>query len=280
MAMIGMELVTEFVDSVVHTGFLQHDKPLSAMLIAAPESGKTSVTQDRECQSVLAVSDMIGSGLLEELQEKPNVKHVIINDMVSVMAHKEVTNARTFAIMNMLSEEGLDKIVMPGGLAKNLGGRQVGFICCIPSQLAGDNRRWWNSTGFASRLLPFNYLYSERLLVQIKKTVIMTGNYKSKKDVSKNGTDPLVQFSVSIGKGHAEEIQAIADTIAKRLGEQGLRRGKQLRSLSCGHALLANRKAVNSSDIEFLWRIQEHINFENPKILEYKKTVDRKRSKR
>lgn len=275
--MIGMELVTEFVDATVHTAFVKDDKPLSIMLIAAPESGKTSVTQDRECQSVLPVSDMIGSGLLEELQEKPNVKHVIINDMVSVMAHKDVTNARTFAIMNMLSEEGLDKIVMPGGLAKNLGGRQVGFICCIPSQLAGDNRRWWNSTGFASRLLPFNYIYSERLLIQIKKTVIMTGRYKGKKEVALNGANPIMQYSVIINPSFSEEIQNVADAIARRLKEQGLRRGKQLRSLVCGRALLHGRKQVNASDVEFLWEIEGYIDFENPKILEYK--VEEKRKK-
>lgn len=271
MAMIGMELVGEFVDSVVHTAFLLRDKPLSAMLIAAPESGKTSVTEGRECQSVISVSDMIGSGLLEKLQEKPNVKHVIINDMVAIMAHKEVTNARTFAIMNMLSEEGLGEIVMPGGLAKNLGGRQVGFICCIPSKLAGDNRRWWNSTGFASRLLPFSYLYSENLLIQIKKTVIVNGVYQNDKKALKKDTAPLKRYEVSLSKPHAEAIQVIADEVAKKLGEQGLRRGKQLRSLVRGHALLFNRKQVNQTDLDFLKKIQGHLDFENAKELEFKK---------
>jgi hypothetical protein len=279
LGMIGVELVSEFVDSVVHTGFIKDDKPLSVMLIAAPESGKTSVTQDRDCTSVLTVSDMIGSGLLEELQAKPGIRHVIINDMVSIMAHKDVTNARTFAILNMLSEEGLGKIVMPGGLAKNLGGRQVGFICCIPSQLAGDNRRWWNSTGFASRLLPFNYVYSERLLLQIKRTIIMTGLYKNKRVEKKEGVNPIVEFSVSIKKSESADIQAIADSISKRLTEQGLRRGKQLRSLAAGRALSFNRRQVNSSDIDFLWKIEEHIDFENPKILEFGKADSEKKKK-
>jgi len=268
--MVGTEVISEFIDSVIHTGFLANDKPLSAMLIAAPESGKTSVVENKECRSVTVVSDMIGSGLIEELSTKPHLRHIVINDMVAVMAHKDVTNQRTFAIMNMLSEEGLEKVMLPGGLAVNFFKRQVGFICCIPAELAKDNRRWWNSSGFASRFLPFNYMYSEDLILQIKKTMIISGVYHSKNGIQPL-TTPTKRYPINIPENLAIQIQAVADVVAKTMGEIGLRRGKQLRALVSGHALLKGRKEVNEEDISFLKSLSKHFNYFISNELEYGK---------
>jgi len=137
--MIGTELINEFVETIIYTGFLKDDPPQSTMLIASPESGKTSVVSSKQVRSVLICSDMIGSGLLQELSGKPYVRHIIVNDMIAVMAHKPVTNQRTWAVMSALMEEGLGKQIMPGELSRDFGGRRGGFICCIPSELVSDH---------------------------------------------------------------------------------------------------------------------------------------------
>jgi hypothetical protein len=268
--MIGTELISEFIDSIIHTGFLMNDSPQSAMLIAAPESGKTSVVEDKACRSVAVVSDMIGSGLLDELAEKSYLRHIVINDMIALMSHKQVTNARTFAIMSALSEEGLGRIVMPGKLAYDFGKRKVGFICCIPSDLAVDNRRWWNSTGFSSRMIPFNYEYSETLQIAIKKTMIVSGAYEIKNG-AKRAMLPTKRYDVSIDEKSAAQIQTVADVVGERLGEIGLRRGKQLRALVRGHALIERRLAVETKDVEFLRRIAPYINYSLTTELKYSK---------
>jgi hypothetical protein len=274
--MIGTALISEFVDSIIHTGFLMNDSPQSAMLIATPESGKTSIVENKNCRSVLMVSDMIGSGLLEELSKKSYVKHIIINDMIAVMAHKEVTNQRTFAVMSALTEEGLGQVMMPGNLSVNFGGRKVGFVCCIPSEMVTDGRRWWNKTGFASRFIPFNYEYSEGLQIEIKKTVIISGAYERANHNIKLSM-PLKRYDVAIDEKEARLIQSIADLISKKMeNEKGIRRGKQLRALARGHALIEKRLIVNADDIKFLQRIGPHVNYTLSKELEYKKVKDKK----
>jgi hypothetical protein len=268
--LIGTALISEFVDSILHTGFLIGDAPQSAMLIASPESGKTSIVENKECRSVGFVSDMIGSGLLEELSEKSYLRHIIINDMIAIMAHKEITNQRTFSVMSALTEEGLGKVMLPGGLSVDFGKRKLGFICCIPSELAKDNRRWWNKSGFMTRMIPFNYEYSESLLIEIKKTIIISGAYEAAKHTVKYAV-PVKKYNVIITPAFARLVQEIADKVAERMGEKGIRRGKQFRALVRGHALTQKRTDVLATDVEFLKRIAPHVNYALGKELLYKK---------
>ena len=269
--LIGTGLINEFIDSVIHTGFLKTDSPQSAMLIATPESGKTSIVEDKNCRSVAVVSDMIGSGILDELAQKSYLRHIVINDMVAVMAHKEVTNQRTFAVMSALTEEGLGRVMLPGGLAMDFGRRKIGFICCIPTELAMDNRRWWNRSGFSSRFIPFNYEYSEALQLEIKRTIIISGAYETKNGMQRTPV-PNKRFDVDIDEKRSKEVQSFADAVAERLGEKGIRRGKQLRALVRGHALIEKRLTVGPEDISFLKRLVPHLNYTNSTELEYART--------
>lgn len=269
--LIGTDLISEFIDAIIHTGFLISDSPQSAMLIASPESGKTSIVENKNCRSISVVSDMIGSGLLEELSEKSYIRHIVINDMVAIMAHKEVTNQRTFAVMSALTEEGLGRVMLPGGLAVDFGKRKIGFICCIPSDLVKDNRRWWNKSGFSSRFIPFNYEYSESLVIQIKKTIIIPGTYEIKGSNISKFTVPVKKYDVAIEGVHAKKVQLIADKVGTNLSEKGVRRGKQLRALVRGHALMNRRFKVDDSDIEFLHAVARHMNYVLSSELRYVK---------
>jgi hypothetical protein len=265
--LIGVELVAELVGTVLMTGHLTTDKPVSLMLIAAPESGKTSVVSDPVLEERVLCSDATGSGICEELMTHPKVGHIIISDMVAIMAHKEVTNKRTFAILNGLTDEGLQKIALPGKSAYDFRGRCVGIVCCIPLELVNDGRSWWMRTGFSSRFLPFCYEYSKELLLKIKKDVIISGAYE------RNGAQPHPfclpdkPKSVTINDETSRKIQMLADRSAKLLAEKGLRRGKQFRSLARGHALRDKRTAVNGEDLDFLQRLYPYISYETPQEL-------------
>lgn len=272
MELIGTELISEFVDTIIYTGFLRDDAPQSAILISSPESGKTSVVTDKESHSVLVCSDMIGSGLIAELARKPQIRHIVINDMIAVMAHKPITNQKTWAFMSALMEEGLGKIIMPGDLSHDFSGRKAGFICCIPGEIMKDQRRWWNSSGFTSRTIPFNYEYSRSLQIRIKKEIIVTGAYEHKKIKQKLVT-PNRRFQVDMPEPEAKRIQVVADQVAGHMDEKGLRKGKQFRALARGHALLNRRKEVNQDDINFLVRISKHISFSNAEELSTVKKV-------
>jgi hypothetical protein len=270
--MVGAHLITELVNTIFLTGSLKEDPPQSLLLIASPESGKTSFAKRENQRSVLYISDGIGSGILEELAAKPYIRHIVINDMVMIMAHKEVTNRRTLAVIMALTEDGLSKIIMPGQLSADFGGRRAGFICCAPSGMVKDERRWWNTSGFSSRVIPFNYEYTHDLQIQIIKQTVINGAYEKRNGLEKIVV-PSSRITVEIPDQEAIAIQKVADFVATKIDEKGIRRGKQFRALARAHAILREGKQakVTKDDILFLKKISGHISYTNPKELKYEK---------
>lgn len=268
--LLGMEIIHEMVKSVLLTSRLLTDGPVSLMLIAKPESGKTSVVLAESSEEAVICSDLTGGGITQELMNNSRVGHLIINDMVSVMAHKESVNKRTFAIMNALTEEGLFKIALPGSGYYDFKGRKAGIICCIPEQMVFDQRRWWNSSGFSSRFLPFAYKYSKSLILHIKRENLESGAYERKNGNSKPDDTPkkYVKMNVTISDDMAHKIQLVADHVGKNMEEIGLRRGKQLRALARGHALLKKRKSVEQEEVEFLREITPYLCYQVEEELE------------
>jgi hypothetical protein len=268
--LLGMELIQEVVQSVLFTSQLTTDTPISLMLIAKPESGKTSIVLTESSEEAVICSDLTGGGITQELMNNNKVGHLIINDMVSVMAHKEVVNKRTFAIMNAMTEEGLYKIALPGTGYYDFKGKKVGVICCIPEEMVRDKRRWWNSSGFSSRFLPFAYKYSKSLIVHIKRENLETGAYERRNGHQKieNSTRKHEKHLVLISAEMAHKIQIVADHVAKNMEEIGLRRGKQMRALARGHALLQKRKSVSQADIDFLNEASRYMEYQVEEELE------------
>ena len=272
--MIGVDLITELANSIFLTGSLKTDPPQSLMLISSPESGKTSIVERKDARSILFFTDIIGTGMLDELKQKGYVTHFVIRDMVMVMAHKAETNQRTIATIMALTEDGLGRVNLGRNVELDFGKRRAGIVCCITSDVVNDQRRWWNSSGFASRLIPFNYEYSRALQVAIITQTVINGAYETRK----NGTSIVVPSNhkeVLIPPEIASRVQSVADLVARNLDEKGIRRGKQFRALARGHALLNRRLIVDLEDIQFLRRLAPFISYSQSKEIRYVKTPNR-----
>ena len=165
--LIGMNLIMEFVESVLMTGRLKHHAPVSVLLIAGPESGKTSVVNEKHCKAVAVFSDVTGKGLVEICKMQPEVSHIVLNDLVAIMSHKQTVNRYTLAMINAMTEEGIQALATPGGVSIIKDGKR-GIIACLTDGLAQDGRAWWNKTGLTSRLLPFSFSHSANLTLKIK----------------------------------------------------------------------------------------------------------------
>ena len=263
----GVELIQEFCETIITTGRLKPPHfPVSALLISHAEGGKTSIATDKKAKSIVVVTDITGRGIVEICKLNPEISHIIINDMVTVMAHRQTVNRYTQAMLNALTEEGLGAMAMPGGIEVVNNGKR-GIIACLTMELAKDGRAWWNKTGFASRFLPFAYSHSKELNLLIKEVIDHgTLKPKKKKEIQSELILPPIPVSVVYEKKFIEKIRKLADVKAKELQDPtGYRRLKQFHALVCAHALRRSRKkpTVREEEIDFILRIFPYVSYDN-----------------
>jgi len=256
-----MNLVHEIVKTVILSGRVIQDAPVSMLLIAAPERGKTSIALAQPCKAVFALTDVTGKGIQLLCQQSKEITHFVINDMVAVMSHRATVNHFTLSMLNAMTEEGIQAVAYPSGIQGFQNGKR-GIIACLTLDLVRDGRCWWNKTGFATRMLPFAYEHSTELQVKIK-AAIVSGQYERKREAQEL-LIPEQPVHVNLSRDFALKIQRLADYKSNQLGKEiGYRRGKQFRSLARAHALMRGTKkaVVKTPDFAFLERISEYISF-------------------
>ena len=263
--LLGIALLREFVESVFLTGRVMECEPQSALLIAQPESGKTSVVLEKNVASAVALSDVTGRGLQELCKMKPEISHLIINDMVAVMSHRQTVNRYTLSMINAMTEEGIQATAFPGQLETYGNGRR-GLIACLTSDLVSDGRAWWNKIGLTSRVIPFSYYHSTELTLKIKAAIDSGKNEKRKEAPPPREAlfIPKERVVVKLASREARKIRLLADEKSKEIQETGYRRLKQFRSLARGHAIWRRQRApyaVAEDDVRFLERIFPYMSY-------------------
>lgn len=266
--MIGTELLRETIETVILTGKIRKVEPVSLLLIAAPESGKTSVVLSKKCKSVQAFADVTGRGIHEILKSNKELSHIVINDMVTTLSHKQSVNKYLISQLNAMTEEGISAIATPKGIETFDCGRR-GVIASLTLDLVQDQRRWWNSIGFASRMLPFCYAYPANLIVEIKSAIDQAQLNGHSKTSLKNFPVPVHEITIEYPPEMVKDVRYIADVRSVILKEQGMRRLKQYHALAQAHALWRTRKSptVNDKDTAFLKRMDVYVSYDKPEPL-------------
>jgi hypothetical protein len=293
--LIGMDFAVEVVQTVLMTGQLvyeKNEKPVSLLLIASPESGKTTVARkanlsiesDRRGEELaVALTDATGNGLLKILKEHPKATHIIFNDFSFVTGHKSQVTNHLFNIISALTEEGIDKTADPGGI--HLYGEEglKGVIACITPELVRDKRLIWNRTGLTTRMLPF--FYEQGLSIRLKAEKYHAGlkDYATENE-ERTLTLPKKKMHVTISTSYREQILELAKDLAKKLSREGrskknphykeksFRRIIQFITLAKAHSLLMQpddkKPRVHKKDIEFLRKLSRFVSYRKPEDLE------------
>lgn len=263
--MIGTALITEFIETILLTGRLKDESPVSCFIIAKPEHGKTSICLENPFACAIDLTDVTGKGLQEILKYKEEVSHIILNDLTAIQAHGRVVRSYLIAMINAMVEEGIRSVAFPGQVDIFKNGKR-GIIGCVTPGLISDQRVWFNKIGLSSRIFPFHYNYSESLVIKIKASICAEEKSKSPKELS----IPLDHLYVKIDKTFSDEILKISNEKSKELGDDtGIRRLKQFRRLAKAHALKGTWKnpIVTKTDIEFIKRIYPYVDYKKGCIL-------------
>ena len=266
MALIGIETLREYVETILLTGRVDGCRPVSTFLIAAPEQGKTSIAIDRQCKSCIALTDVTGMGIQNLCKMQPEISHFILNDLTAAASHRANVSKFTIQMLNAMTEEGIMAVSYPGHMESFEHGIR-GVIACLTVEQARDHRAWWHRSGFASRILPFCYSYPEKLVLSIKAAIDHDSSFLSKKsDEFKVPDKPL---HVAISENQTLAVRQLSDSLARRVEEIGLRKLKQYRALVKAHAIRRTWKKpeVKTEDIQFLQRIDGYISWKDPRPL-------------
>lgn len=270
--MIGTELLEDFVKTCAISYLVEGelDKPVSCLLIADRESGKTTVAGASDSTGTVVCTLVTGIGLLDELRRSPNAKVLVINDLTSIKGFRSNVTHLLVSVLNGFTEEGLYKIDLPGRKSAvcDFHGRRGTLIAAITTDMYMDERAGWKKMGFTSRCINFAYNLDKDLEVKIKDAqqyedfvkLMPPEKVDSKFFAKKRQTKRQPKkIAVRVRSEHMAFVRLIVDSKAVQLEEKGIRLQKLYGTLIKAHALLHGRVVVNDEDILFLLRVN-HFN--------------------
>ena len=297
--LIGMDFAVEVVQTVLMTGQLADEKPVSLLIIASPESGKTSAARTanisikaskHEREMAVTLTDATGAGLLKIIRENPQATHVIFNDLAVMAGHKSHVVRYLFSIISAMTEEGVSRTADPSGIQPYGPEGRKGIIGCITPMLARDQRFIWNVTGLTTRMLPFYYDQGFDIELQVRR--YHAGLSYEKDSNSKTLIVPEEKRTVHVRKDYKEQILELASDVAKKLSregrtrrypdykEHGYRRIIQFMSLAKAHSLLTHPEDIGDDsrvhrvNVKFLLELSRFVSFKKAESLEESSSSD------
>lgn len=291
--MFKTEKVERIVELTLLTGFIKDDKPVSLMLIAPPESAKTSILRGFDCYQALETSDLSPKVITDKIVPRLrdySIHHIILPDMVKILAHKTPTVNATIGFFNAMMEEGILRNMFFGQEFEFDKPRVCGILTSVTEDFFKQACRRWNEMGFITRFLIVSYKYSNETVSEIHKRIQENVSYNEIKElVGKSRRSYDRKFSIGMPDEISSYLSIQAQEIAKRehgytyytrvqggnwkkfnINILGFRLHKQLRQLARAEALRRTIKKpeVTWPDIEELKQLLDFIRFpNNPKEL-------------
>jgi len=263
--MIGTTLIESLVQSVALTHHVQGYSRASLLLLAAPESGKTTITTAANCEHVTRIALITGKSVLRELRDHPTTEFLLFNDLSTVRAMSHQAVSLLVTILNQLTQGESGMVAFAGREAEKID-RTIGIIGCMPFTTFKDHRSRWRELGFISRMLPFAYHYKMELVARIKDS-IDDGTQQKAKQPRKEMVKVPKTLRVHANTRYTRQIRHLADAKATTLDQLGIRLLANYHVLARGHALLNKRRVVTASDLDFLEAVNAHVSISETKEL-------------
>lgn len=258
--MINAETIEELISYVLFTSYLKNDRPVSLIIIAKPESGKTAVlTKFAQNNGVVYVSDLTYTGLVDMLPrfETKELRTILIPDLLKLLGRKSIFTANLVTLMNAFIEEGITSIYTFKNNIRFTNPVRGNFIACLTSQDLLRHIGYWAKVGFISRVIPFSYGYSNETILKIFDYIIWE-KYIEEKSIKLKL--PKKEKEVTLPEELARQLQPISMKIASEAELFGFRIQKNLQSLAKACALYHNKNKVTKEHIEKIIRLTNWMN--------------------
>lgn len=258
--MIGTKLVEAFVQAVALTHRVKGYSHVSALIIASPESGKTTITAGAaKSPHVAPIAVMSGRSILKEIRENKEVDFLLFNDLTCIRAMSQPAVNLLINLLNQITQDEHGKVGFAGKDDVAMIDRRVGVIGCIPFTTFTDHRAKWMELGFVSRMIPFAYAYDAEIVANIKDAIDNGTHAKKRQPRAPMPAVKDAPVDVKMPSAITRSVRALADERSRLLGQLGIRLLSNYHGIIRAHALLNKRRAVTQTDLQFLRDVDAHV---------------------
>jgi hypothetical protein len=276
-SMISVEPIEKILKCVLASGKVEGEKPLSLIIIAHVECGKTSIIR-RYClksNSVFYTTDATAFGILRDTDDLKQfapvgkLTHIVIPDLLTCIGRKQDTVTTFIRFMNSLIEEGVVNISTYAKKLKSVDNMEVktGLITAIPPDPFFDKRHQWGKIGFLSRALPASFDYAVSTRINILSYI---QSQQHLQESIENLNIPDKSTEVKLPFDMARKIEPYTIILANQHSQYqkvyGFRYQRQLQTFAKAIALLQGKEEVDDQCIQELGRLANFINLNFSKI--------------
>ena len=112
-----MDDLVKLVNLALLTGRVKNARPVSMLLMADTETGKTQILEVfMNLRPVIWANDLSAHVIVDEVapQVQQGKTHVLIPDLLKVLAHQKLVARNTMTMLNSIMEEGLKNVMFYG----------------------------------------------------------------------------------------------------------------------------------------------------------------------
>ena len=258
--MIKTEELQDLIKTILYTGYVVGEKPLSVLLIGAIGIGKSQLISNfgkKFNKNVAICSDVTYMGILHLLKENREFRHLIIPDFLKITMKSKTTTSNVISILNAGIEEGIGEIHLMN-FNEDFEDKTFGLITATTKDSLSQNRKVWQTMGFLSRCLIISYDYKDDTKEQIF-DFIQDRLYRSD---GKNKIElPVANIDVILPKELAKKLRNKNSTFRSQ---------KQFQTLAMARTIMNNLNNNNPTttqkEIDEVLKMSKFFNYDYTKI--------------
>ena len=256
--MIGVYPILRLVELAVwSTAIAGERNPVSILLVARPESGKTDIIEHfMGSPNTIMVNDLTAWGLshkvLPFMQKNGSKATLLIPDLLNLLSRNQSTVITLVQTLKTLMEEGITAIhtkFIDVQFEHPVTGAVITSV--TPSEF-GRLRKAWTKNGVLSRFIVVSYSYSPSSREAVHSML------QTKLGVPRDGQEPVrlprEPMGVRINPELLEPLKALALSYIASMGMKeeswGFRAQLHFQRLAAAHALSTGRNVVRKDDVD------------------------------
>lgn len=269
--LVETKALEKTIELALATPYIVGAVPVSVLVIAKPESGKTHQLKEYELnEGVELQADVTYMGLIDNILPKAKegrLKTLMVGDLVKVYGRNVNVSKNFFTLLNEAIEEGVAHIAVCGHTDLDYEPpARFNIIGAVTDQELFKHLGTMGQVGFLSRMVLFSYSYTQDQVKKVFEAIMDRRNTLERKMLKLRKPR-----KIQLERKYAERLRPIVDQLALRLssmiGESmyGFRYQRNLQTLACASAFLEGHEAVMEKDVKEIEHLSHWFNFDlNP----------------